>query len=388
MSEINPPINVLVDRARIRGASRMIASGTDPKDVTPEQMRQVADDLDLFCRENGVNKKSVAQATGYSAGVISEFCKGTYQGNNGKVAIDLDDWLVEEEERRKNTQNTEFVWTNVALQIRSVAEYCLDQKKIGLIYGPETSGLGKSTSLRAIYQRMGPRRSTLVTIDKVDASPSGLLKKILNAMHLDESGSSSMRMHRIVEFLSGRSHLLMIDQIHNLRFATEDRPFYYLADIYDATKAAQLWCGTSDLVTYFTRQQNKTLDEPLAQICRRIYPCVDLMEGVGDGTNGGEPLFTIDQVTAVFKRFKLSLTPAAARWLTALACIPGSGALGTCVNLVECATTLGQARKPAPAKSIDVPLLKEAMKFGLAAKRVQAMVQKVEERLDVALRVA
>ena len=53
--------------------------------------------------------------------------------------------------------------------------------------------------------------------------------------------------------------------------ATEDKPLYYLTDIFDRTQTAQLWCGTSDMVSYLKRQQGKTLDEPLAQIRRRIF---------------------------------------------------------------------------------------------------------------------
>jgi hypothetical protein len=43
-----PPPNALIER--IRGATRMIAEGTDAKDVTAEQIQQVAADVETFRR--------------------------------------------------------------------------------------------------------------------------------------------------------------------------------------------------------------------------------------------------------------------------------------------------------------------------------------------------
>jgi DNA transposition AAA+ family ATPase len=105
----------------------------------------------------------------------------------------------------------------------------------------------------------------LATIDKVDANPTGLLKKLLRAVRKDDNGSNAQRKDRLVEYLSGRQHLLIIDQAHNLRFSKDDKPFYILADLYDATGTAQLWCGTADLVNYLQRQQRRNGDESLAR---------------------------------------------------------------------------------------------------------------------------
>ncbi len=353
----------------------MIAQGTQPKDVTPEQIDQVANDLELFCKANKITRKQVAKALGYSQGVISEFIKGTYKGDRGQVALDVEDWLVEEEQRRANQQATRFVWTNVATQIRSVASYCLDMRKVGMVYGPETTGIGKTTSMLAIHQDLGPRRSTLVTVDKADANPTGLLKKILNAMRMNESGSNAQRMERIVTALKGRSHLLMIDQLHNLRFAKEDRPLYYLMDIYEATDTAQLWCCTSDMVEYLQRRQYKTLDEPLAQIRSRIFPCVDLMEMV-DRDGGGEPLFTVDQIREMFASYQLKLSTPAARFLCALAHQKDSGGLRICVQIMEYACYIGKLNN---VREISVKLLKDAMAHGITTDRASRIIVDVEQ---------
>ncbi len=259
----------------------------------------------------------------------------------------------------------------------------MDHRRVGMIYGPETSGIGKTTTLLAIHQEMGLRRSALATIDKADANASGLLMKVLAALRLDQAGSNIRRMDRIVQHLSGRSHLLMIDQVHNLRYAQEDKPFYYLMDIYEATKTAQLWSGTSDLVAYLQRQREKTTDEPLAQIRRRIFPCVDLMAVCGG--DGGDPLYTVDDIREMFRKFPLKLSHAAARWLCALGRIPGAGGIGTCQNLMEFATVLAEQKGD---RTIDVAHLKQAMRWGLTAERAEWSLTQTEFLLAAEAKVA
>lgn len=352
----------------------MIAEGTEAKAVTDEQIAQVAADVEAFCREHKISRKALAQATGYSPGVVSEFLAGKYAGAKGSVAIDLENWLVQEEARRSRPQTTQFVWTNVAMKIKAVANICRDYRKIGLVYGPDASGIGKTMALQAIHQELGPRASTLATIDKVDANPTGVLKKLCDAMHVDHTGSNRQKFERLVKALKGRSHLLMIDQIHNLRGSKEDKPFYILTDLYDATQTAQLWCGTADLVAYLNRQQTRNADESLAQVRRRIFPAVDLMETVRDGEGSGEPLVSIDQIREMFARNKLKLTHAAAKFLCMLANTPDSGSVGLCVQLIEYVTAIGLN-----LASIDVPALKQVMQLGMTTARAELVLRHMEE---------
>ncbi len=365
--------DALVERERIRGASRMIPEGTDPAAVTDEQIQSVAADVELFAKQHKINRKELARSIGYSPSVVSEFIAGKYAGNRGQLAIELESWLVEEEKRRTRPTTNQFVWTKVAMQIKAVATYALDYRKIAMVYGPDTSGVGKTTSLKAILQEMGPRRAALVTIDKVDANPTGMLRKLCHAAQVEESGSNRQRFERIVQKLSGRSFLLILDQIHNLRWSKDDKPFYILTDLYDATQTAQLWCGTSDLLNYLQRQQARSADESLAQIRRRIFPIVDLMQGVRPGEDGnGEPLITVEQVREMFARNKLKLTSAAAKFLYQLAHIPDGGAVGLCVQLVEYATMLAEMKN---LSSIDVPLIQEAMRRGFNPDRADLLLR-------------
>lgn len=377
--EMRPAINQLIDRERIRGASRMIPEGTEASSVTEEQIAAVIQDVDTFCRQHNITRKDLSAATAYSHAVISEFLGSKYNGDRAKVAINLEQWLTEEENRRSRPKTTQFVWTNVALQIKSVASYCLDKKRIGLVYGPDTSGIGKTTSLLAIHQLLGTRRSTLVTMDEVDCNRTGVLTKLCTALHVTDKGSNKQRFTRIVETLRGRSHILLIDQIHNLRGGKEDAPLYILADIYDATKSAQLWCGTTDMVAYLERQRKKVGDASLAQIRRRVYPAIDLMDMLKHGGDDGkgQPLATVEQVAQMFAKNKLRLSTAAIRFMAMLINHADSGGIGLCENLVEYATDL--ALVSGKVTSLGVEHLKAAMRHGITIPRAEAILREIDD---------
>lgn len=360
----------------------MIAQGTDAKDVTAEQIATVRSDLDAFRRQHQINLKELAQSLGVGHATISEFLSGKYRGNNAELAVQADDWMVSEEKRRARPATTTFTWTNVAQQIQTIAHYALDRRKISLAYGPDTSGMGKTTALNAIHRDLGPRRSALATIDKVDANPTGLLRKLCVACHINDNGTNKARFDRLVEHLQDRSHLLMIDQIHNLRWAKDDKPLYILADLYEHRAGAQLWCGTADMVGYLNRQRVKSSDESLAQIRSRIFPCVDLIEALESGGEDGKgaPLVTVEQVREAFGKNRLKLTAAAARFVCALCNIPDDGGMRFAAQLVEYATELA----PPTLTSIDLPQLKQALRHAVSnvrAEQVVADVTRYEQRI-------
>ena len=367
--------SALIQRERIRGASRVIQEGTDAAKITAEQIAAVASDVALFAKAHKIKFNEIARALGYSHGVISEFISGKYDGNCAKVAMDVEAWLVDEERRRTQSATTQFTWTNVAMEIKAVASYCLENRKIGLVYGPDSSGIGKTTALRAVHQELGPRRCSFVTIDKVDAHPSGLLRKIAAAIGKTDSGSNRKFFERICGVLQDRNHLLIIDQIHSLRGSKDDKPFYILADLYERTHVAQLWCGTSDLAAYLNRQIVKNCDESLAQLRSRIFPYIDLMACLRRDGGGGEPLVTIDQVREMFGRNRMRLAGQAARFLYEICNLPDSGSVRLCVQIVEYATMLADLRG---VGVIDLPLLKEALRRGFSPQRAEVLMRKIE----------
>lgn len=209
--------------------------------------------------------------------------------------------------------------------------------------------------------------------------------KLCAAFGLNNAGSNKQRFDRIVEKLRGRDHLLIVDQIHNLRFAKGDKPLYILTDLYEASGSAQLWCGTADMVAYLERQMSRQHDESLVQICSRMSPQVDLVETIRGHDGGSEALVTLKQVIEMFGRSKLRLTDSAARFLMTICNTPNSGAIRLCVQIVRYATMLGTSRGKS---SIDLELLKEALRCSLSAARTDLLLDTMKVQGDAPLRAA
>ncbi len=334
------PIDKLIDSNRVKGASRIIADGAAPESITEEIRKAVSQAIQDYIVETKLSRSAVARSIGISTTVMSQVLNGNYSGHWQQMTIDLDLWLEQQRRRDSTSESSSFIWTSVATEIKAIADAASVMKCIGLVYGPESAGMGKTTALAAIAA-MKPG-AVVVTLTKVDSSAAGLLQSIEGALQIRTSiaGGARGRFKRIKERLAGTSRMLLIDQVHTLCHAHGDKPLYVLADLFDATGAPQLWCGTSDIVAYLQRGQAHGEDS-LAQIRRRIGVARDLCERTRPGNGGpGEPLYTLDEIRKVFSRGKMRITPDAIRYLWQLANTPDSGALGTAANLVKMATAI------------------------------------------------
>lgn len=374
----------LLDRERIRGATRMIPEGTPEDRVSDDQISAVREQVNKYARAVQMSRDTVGKAIGMSGPTISEFLGGKYRGNNAKLAIELDSWLEAEYKRQDAPSTVRFVWTGVARQIQAVANICRQTRTIGMVYGPETSGIGKTWSLKALNAELPG--SILVSIEKVHANPTGLLRAIARAMHLNDGKSNRALYDRIRGTLAGTPRLLMVDQIHNLRGSKGDRPLFMLADLYDATGAPQLWSGTSDMVEYLNRGQAKG-EETLAQIRSRIFYQQDLMERTRPESDGGrgEPLVSIDDIRQAYGNNKLKLTSDGARFLCEVANLPDGGALRTVTNIVTIATMVAEQMG---AKSLNAELLRKAFRGSTTAQKFQLLNERLDEARPMTMRLA
>lgn len=353
----------------------MIPEGTDASAVTDSQVEHIIHQVSLFCEQQEISRQHLARAIGLSAATISEVLKGTYKADRRPIVLQLDAWLEQEYKRLSAPATTRFVWTSVAREIQTVAQLAVSLKVIGLVYGPDTSGIGKTMALQAIHAETPG--SILVTIEKQHANATGLWRSIAQAMRIGDGKRNDFLYERIKGMLRDTPRLLIIDQIHNLRGRKDDIPLYLLADLYDQTNhAPQLWCGTADMVTYLNRGVKKG-DESLAQLRRRIGVQRDLMQRTRSPEEGGrdEPLYTIEDIRKVFGSNKLKLTTDAVQFAWRLACIPDDGALGLVRNVVRIATIMGEFQGKT---SIDASLLKSALNDCVqpaAFKRIRAEIE-------------
>jgi DNA transposition AAA+ family ATPase len=323
MSETREPIGHLVNESRVRGAARVLADGTKAEAVSAEAAHQVTAAVVDYLTEKGMSRAELAKAIGVAASTLGQVLAHKYPGKWREVVLDLDRWLEDQQKRDAAPRVSSFVRTKVAEEILAVANAAITLQTIGLVFGP--SGAGKTMALEAVSaEKPG---SVMVTVEKLNATASGLVKAIGRAMRMAD-GQCQYLYQRIKTALAGTPRLLVVDQIHNLCNGRDDRALYVLADLHDATRAPQHWCGTTDLVGYLDRGQAKG-HEPLSQIRRRIGICRDLSERTRDDGGGpGEPLYTVEEILQVFGRGKMRLATDAGRYLQQIANLPDGGFWG------------------------------------------------------------
>jgi hypothetical protein len=327
----------LTDETRIKGATRMFAEDKTPESVSDDDAQNVISAVRSYIDASGITRAAIAKSLSIAGSTLGSVLNGNYIGQWQKILIDLDRWLEEQQKRDAAPKASTFVWTKVAQEIRTVADIACTLKTIGLVYGPNTSGIGKTMALNTIAQTT--TGAILVTAEEAVNTKSGFIRSIARAMRLSDTGGTSHVYNRVKEALSGTSRLLIIDQVHSLCHVAHDAPLFMLADLFDATKAPQLWCGTEDMVEYLDKGQARGRSA-MAQIRRRIGICRDLMQRCETSGGDGEPLFTVDEIRAVFSKNKMRLAPDAVRYLGEIANLIDSGSLGTCVYMVRMATKI------------------------------------------------
>jgi hypothetical protein len=341
------PIEQLIQEARVLGPTRVIRD-PDPAKVTREQAEQVAAAVRAFRARTGVSNSYIGRAVGIYADDVSDVLLGRLRGTWQQTVCDLDRWLEDEHAREQAPKPATFVKTRVAEEIYTVAEAAISLRTIAVVHGP--SGIGKTLALRAVAaEKPG---TVFVSVETAAATGAGIIAALAKALRANTRPRYLSARHvldRVKDTLAGAPRLLIIDELHKLcsgNAGSDDKPLHVLRDLFDATGAPQLWSSTTDVVAYLERRQANGGREPLAQIRRRIGVARDLTERTtgDDGGPSGQPLFSIEEIRAVFAKSKMRLSPDAARYLAALANVPDSGALGAAVNLVTMTSKLHERR--------------------------------------------
>lgn len=367
-----------IDKTRERGESRMILDTTRPEAVTRDIGEAVVRAVLDYVERTGISRGKIAKALGIGAPTLGQVLNWKYPGNWQQVVVDLDRWLEEQQKRDNAPRATTFVWTKVATEILAVADAATTLGTIGLVYGPRSSGIGKTIALQAIAaEKPG---CVMVTIEKVNASYTGVIRAVARELRIGQ-GQAAYLYGEIKKRLLETPRLLIVDQIHNLCGVKDDKPLFVLSEIHRATGAPQLWAGTTDIATYLDNGKERGR-ETLAQIASLIMPQRDLLERTGDAGGGGsggadlgEPLYTLDEVRKVFAKAPMRLAPDAARYLMDLANHPDSGALRTCKNLVVMAATIHAGR----GDVISAHMLREVHRMLVSRRAFRRLENQIED---------
>lgn len=339
-----PPIDPtaldkLCQQARVERMQRM-ADPSQP--LTDEQRANIIDRINNFLATNqAVTQTQLSRMAGVGTR-LGEILKGTY---TVKDLTKIDEVLRNTEAAIANLQNKmfvesgdQFVRTRIAQAIFSILKTVSAHGGMGAF--SLSSGFGKTTALEAARKMEFPN-ALYIPVNPGTGSPLMLCRAMLRFLRTGSAvpgpattateateGISTVGngFNKLIGRLVRTQRLIILDEAENLT----NEGFNLARMLHDATGKADgtekcpiVFAGRSHLQTVI----EKTYRDPRigAALASRLVANVDLEESLR-GPDGGKPLFTVDEVMRVLRKFRVTFDPGAARWLCGLASI---GALGT-----------------------------------------------------------
>lgn len=171
------------------------------------------EDLLHFMEKSGKSQSQIAREIGFSAAVLSQYLKGIYKGDVGKVENQIKNYLTLAKERlnkistrvyNPDTENTK--------KILMAVTYAHQYSKMAMIYGD--AGAGKTEALKH-YVEDNPG-VIMVTANASCKTARAILFQIANALDLHPTGTEANIMELLIERLSGTHRLIIIDEADHL----------------------------------------------------------------------------------------------------------------------------------------------------------------------------
>jgi DNA transposition AAA+ family ATPase len=298
-----------------------------PKTADKEELRRIADTLQIFISENDYTQTAVARWIGVSTATVNTFLSNKYRGDNVNLANKIVNFINSVKRKQKREKNYKFIYTTVAHRIHTLLKqtesFCDSEGKIGVIIGD--SGHGKTECLRQ-YSQANKNTAYIELDDSMTAVP--IFAKIAEAVQLDPSGTLSAISARLVTGLKNRHLLIMLDEASALSIKTLNQ----LRQIIVVKSSCPLiLSGNSFLLETINQPSSKRGYESLDQLRSRMIGTLNLDELAGDKDGG---LYSIEDVRQLYEYGGIRLTSDAVDTLRRICSVPQTGRLRTCNHLI------------------------------------------------------
>lgn len=319
----------MAEEARIVKGVRLSAGG----DLTAEQRANVIDVVKAHLAEYQISQKEAANAISRASSVVSQVLSGSYdKGDSDSVLRALNSWLDADARRRERGKPIGFYSTAVFKTIRNAAKIAqsnaptrtgkarsvldCDLPHMTLCYGP--AGIGKSIGGEAVAAE--DPTAIYVRVQPGYCGDIGLARLLAESMGLSTKGQYSVM---VQSALRNSSRLLIIDEAHTLVFSGLE----FLRALHDVAGVPILLLSTVEIYERLSRQRTYTGMLRYNQLASRIARKYDLLRGI-DGQGGTKrPIFSLEEVRAIFKDDQVRLTSGALELLRDCCCLPTSGML-------------------------------------------------------------
>lgn len=360
----------------------------DSGPLTDEQRRAIRETANAHIKEYKYNLTYVASQIGCSNSTASEVLRGKYndRADDSDLLRRFNAWLDADETRRRKGAALGFYPTCVFEAIRGLAKFArsnarlspneprtaitADPPRIVIGWGP--AGCGKTLGAEALTAE--DPLAIHIRVQQKRGTDSGLARLIVDAVGWRGRPQGSV-ISFVIDRLTNTGRLLIVDEAH--RLSTSGCEF--LRDLADVAGIPIMLLCTEEFYTKLTEVRSRTGNLYYDQFSRRVGFVCDLVKGI-DGQGGStRPIYSLDEVRAIFKGDNLRVTSDGLDYLCAAACTIGLGMLGLASAIFELARRSAKRR----GGVIDEVLLRSAAKRTLipAGEMNEDLLQRIDATL-------
>ncbi|MBX3396529.1 MAG: ATP-binding protein [Phycisphaerae bacterium] len=383
--DVAPPEMVQAMGMEARKVTRQVKlpDGSELDEAARAKIRQA---VSRHIADYKLTQKEVGRSIGRASNTISEVLAGTYKGEADAVLRQLNTWIEDDDRRRRESRPLGFYSTSVFETILFLSKYAksngrvrgaggirmLDASRIALGFGP--AGCGKSIGAQALHA--DDPSSLLVRIDIGKATRQGLIRAVVSASGGEPRHNMNLNMDTLQDRLGDSGRLLIIDEGHRMDFGCCE----LIRDITDVCGIPCVVLATQEFTARLSDMRLGLGKMRYDQFASRVGMQMDLTRGI-DGSGGTErPIFSLEDIRAIFRSNEVRLSKAAEEYFQAIACTPQSGMLRTCNNVFE---KIVRGTRRQPGALIGVDAVREATRYTLFAHGTesQEIMNKIEKSL-------
>lgn len=326
----NPILNSVAQDVRIVRLARTLPDRT----LTDDEIAGVRQIFSEYLSKPGrsIIKVSRALGQGFSQSSLSMFLSNKNEkGDNERIARAINQFCENEARREEAKVPEEFVMTSAAELMFASARMAWTHRQLAMVTGG--SGYGKSITAKALLAEFPG--SLYHRVNSTSMNGTGLIVDLLTQLRIRLPHARAQQYRDLIEALKGTDRLLLIDEAHRLQASGRT----LVRDILDEAEIGIVLFGTDEILETASADARLNRGQWNSRFISRVN-----LDSIAE-TTPGTPLFTADQIRAMFAKGKLKLSKDGADILGELAMLPGKGSLRLCRQIMWSISSVPELRE-------------------------------------------